>query len=152
MMQNGWVETLTGAIILGIAAFLLTYAYTKTKPTESTSYLVHAHFDRIDGLNVGSDVRMSGIKIGKVVAQRINPKNYGAQVTFALDPSLRIPKDSSAAILSESLLGGKYVDIVPGGETELARSGDELEQTQSSVNIESLIGKMMFSKDDEKAK
>lgn len=147
-MQSNVLEAITGAIVLVVGAILLVFAYVKTKGTDSADFTISANFERIDGLSIGNDVRMSGIKIGKVVSQSIDPDTYMAKVTVAVDPTLKIPSDSSASIASEGLLGGKYVDISPGGAMENLQAGEAIEHTQSSVNLESLIGKMIFSKNE----
>jgi len=151
-MQKNWVETIAGGFVLLCAAVLLGYAYLKTKGADVTEYVLLADFDHIDGVNIGNDVRMSGIKVGKVLQQRLDPENYVAQVTIALHPGVKVPADSSVSVISESLMGGKYLSIVPGGDDAILPSGGKIEQTQSSVNLETLIGKMMFNNDDNKNK
>lgn len=145
-MKNNLVETLIGALVLGVAAFFLLYAY-NTSGAKKTSggYEVVAKFDRIDGLASGADVRMSGIKIGTVTASTLDPKTYQAVVHIAVDASVKLPDDSTAKISSEGLLGGNYLALEPGGSDTVLKPGGEIRFTQGSVNLMDLIGKAIFS-------
>ena len=102
-------------------------------------------FDRIDGLPAGADVRLAGVKVGQVVAQRIDPESFLAVLTLRVDAGLRLPTDTSAEIQSEGLLGGKYVALVPGGSDRILRDGQEITITQSAVSLENLLGRFIFS-------
>jgi phospholipid/cholesterol/gamma-HCH transport system substrate-binding protein len=94
---------------------------------------------------MGADVRVSGIKVGKVLEQSLDPETYRAEVRFSVMSDVELPTDSSAAVVSSGLLGGKYLALVPGGDDQLLQEGGEITLTQSSVNIEDLIGKYIFS-------
>ncbi|MDP6066708.1 MAG: MlaD family protein [Alphaproteobacteria bacterium] len=83
--------------------------------------------------------------MGAVVGQELDTKEYLAVVRLSLDPQVRLPEDSSAAVVSEGLLGGKYLSLTPGGADDMLEAGDEIQFTQPSVNLEELIGKFMFS-------
>src|SRR5690554_5154037 len=117
-MQSNLVETLIGAVVVVIAGVFLFYGYTTSGMRSASGYHVKAEFDRVDGLANGSDVRLSGIKIGTVVGQRIDPDNYQAVVTLSLVPDVKIPDDSSAKITSEGLLGSNYIAVTPGGSPD----------------------------------
>ena len=86
-----------------------------------------------------------GVIVGVVTDQRIDPKTFLAVVTFDVNSDLSLPQDTSAEIASEGLLGGKYIALVPGGSDETINPGGEIIYTQSSVSLESLIGKMIYS-------
>jgi len=147
-MKKNIFETLVGGVVAVVAFFLLYFAYIRTQNDNASGYHISASFNRTDGLSVGSDIKMSGIKIGKVVQMTLDPKTYQAEVMMSIDPNVKLPHDSSAAIVSESLLGGKFLDIIPGGEDKMLQDQGVINYTQSSVNFESLIGKMIFSNDD----
>jgi phospholipid/cholesterol/gamma-HCH transport system substrate-binding protein len=104
-----------------------------------------ASFDHIDGLNVGGDVRIAGVKVGSVVAERIDPKTFQAVVTLNVRDGIDLPKDTAAEITSESLLGGKYINLSPGGDEQVLKPGQDITITQSSVSLEQLLGKFIFS-------
>jgi phospholipid/cholesterol/gamma-HCH transport system substrate-binding protein len=144
-MRINIVEAVMGAIVLGIASFFLVFAYTTGKGGVYTGYPLIAKFDRIDGLSVGNDVRISGVKVGNVMSITIDPKTYLAQVEFTVRNGLTLPVDTVAEITSESLMGGKYVALVPGGNESTLAPGDKITYTQSSVSFEALIGKYLFS-------
>ncbi len=144
-MDNSFVETLVGGIVIAIAAAFLAYGYSVSDVGGVSGIEVTAEFDRVDGLATGSDVRMSGIKIGTVTAQSLNKDNYFAVVTFNLTDEVQLPTDSSAKITSEGLLGGNYVSITPGGSEEMLESGDEIQFTQGSIDLIGLVGQAVFS-------
>ncbi len=146
-MGGNLVETLIGAVVLVVAAGFLFFAYGRADVGAVAGYEVFARFERVDGLNVGSDVRMSGIKIGTVLKQTLDAKEYLAVVRISVDPSIKIPEDSSAEVVSDGLLGSKYMSLVAGGADEMIEPGGEIRFTQSSVSLEQLIGKFMFSSD-----
>lgn len=140
------LETVLGAVVLIIAALFLVFAYTNSQLSQQAGgYPLIAKFDRIDGLKVGSDVRLGGVLVGKVTAQSVNPKTFLAEVTFQVSDALKIPFDTSAEVVSDGLLGDKYISLVPGGDEETLKPGAEVEHTQSSVNLETLISKAVFS-------
>lgn len=143
-MPRNIVETILGAVVLAVAIGFLIWAYGRSSAGDPGGYALKARFDRVDGLEVGGDVKISGIKIGKVLAQRLDPQTFRAEVTFSVRDGVEIPADSSAAIVSSSLLGGKYLSLVPGGDDKLLADGGEITLTQSSVNIEDLIGRYVF--------
>jgi phospholipid/cholesterol/gamma-HCH transport system substrate-binding protein len=144
-MQSNFVETLIGAIVVIIAGVFLFYGYSNSGMRSTSGYKVSAEFDRVDGLASGSDVRLSGIKVGTVVGQRIDPENYKAVVEMSLTPDVKIPDDSSAKITSEGLLGSNYIALTPGGSEDYLADGGEISFTQGSIDLMSLIGQAVFS-------
>jgi phospholipid/cholesterol/gamma-HCH transport system substrate-binding protein len=145
MMARNLLETLLGAIVLIVAIVFLVFAYSSSQLRETNGYELLARFDRIDGLKLGSDVRISGIKIGSVVDQVLDPQTYRAAVRFTVRDDVELPTDSSAAIVSDGLLGGKYLALVPGGDDLMLGPGDEVTLTQSAINLEDLVGRFLFS-------
>jgi phospholipid/cholesterol/gamma-HCH transport system substrate-binding protein len=144
-MARNLLETLLGAIVLIVAIVFLVFAYNSSQLRETSGYELLARFDRIDGLDLGSDVRISGIKVGSVVDQELDPETYRASVRFTVRDDVELPTDSSAAIVSDGLLGGKYLALVPGGDLEMLGPGDEVTLTQSAINLEDLVGQFIFS-------
>lgn len=150
-MKHNFFETLLGAIVLCISFMFLYMAYTAGATQTNGGYHVKASFDRIDGLSVGNDVKISGVKVGAVTKVEVDHKNYRALVTFTVKKDIELPLDSSAEIVSDGLLGGKYINLAIGSESERLRENDVMEFTQSAVNLEQLMSKYMFSpKDDGK--
>lgn len=148
MTRRSLAEIVAGAIVLAVAAVFLFYAVTHTGRSLGPGYDLVAKFDRIDGLGPGADVKVSGVKVGSVVAQRLDPETFLAVVTMRIDSSVRLPVDTSAEITSESLLGGRYIALVPGGSDRLLAPGGLIEATQSAVSLESLLGRFIFSVTD----
>jgi phospholipid/cholesterol/gamma-HCH transport system substrate-binding protein len=145
MGRHGVAETLTGALVLVIALGFLAYAVAHSGRTTGTGYSILGRFDRIDGLAVGGDVRIAGVKVGTVTDERIDPKTFSAIVTMTVRDDIHLPKDTGAAITSESLLGGKYIALLPGGDEADLKPGQSIAVTQSSVSLEELLGKFIFS-------
>lgn len=139
------IETVLGAVVLVAAALFLYFAYSTSHLGATEGYEVRARFDRIGGIRPGSDVRISGIKVGSVLSTKLDPKTYLATVTMSIDPAYQLPEDTVAEIQSAGLLGDQYMALVPGGSRKTVPPGGRIRYTQSPVNIESLIGKYMFS-------
>lgn len=144
-MTRNLLETLLGAVVLIVAVGFLAFAYNTSQVQQSGGYELIARFDKVDGLERGSDVRISGIKVGTVLDQTLDPETYRAEVRFSLREDIQLPADTSAAVVSNGLLGGKYLALVPGGDIEMLEPGGEVTLTQSAVNLEDLIGHMIFS-------
>ena len=144
-MGKTLLETLIGAVVLVVAIAFITMAYTRSDVKTVKGYTALAQFTAIDGLDVGDDVRISGIKVGSVTDQTLDFDYYRAIVHMSIDPAVELPEDTTAAVVSEGLLGGKYVALEPGGDDELITDGGEITLTQSSVNLESLLGKFIYS-------
>lgn len=144
-MRSNVVEAITGAIVLAVAAGFFYYAYSSSGTRVIHGYDLYANFDRIDGLVEGNDVKLSGVKIGDVKHIEIDPKTFLARVNITIDASIILPQDTSAQIASESLMGGKYIALVPGASEETLKPGQQITYTQSAISLEGLIGKYLFT-------
>jgi phospholipid/cholesterol/gamma-HCH transport system substrate-binding protein len=144
-MRGNVIEIVMGAVVILAAAVFLVFAYQTSQLRSVAGYQVTADFSRVDGIRQGSDVRISGIKIGSVVAEELDPKTFLANVRMTIDPSVKLPDDTVAEIISAGLLGDKYMSLVPGGSDKVIPPGGKITYTQSSVSLENLIGQMMFS-------
>jgi phospholipid/cholesterol/gamma-HCH transport system substrate-binding protein len=145
MGRHGVAEVLTGAIVLVVALGFLAFAIAHSGRVAGSGYMLQATFDHIDGLNVGGDVRIAGVKVGTVTDARIDPKTFSAIVNLTVRDGIALPTDTGASIVSESLLGGKYISLSPGGSDTDLKPGQMLTVTQSSVSLEELLGKFIFS-------
>ncbi|MBK1658320.1 outer membrane lipid asymmetry maintenance protein MlaD [Paracraurococcus ruber] len=147
MKGRSLAEVAAGAAVLIVAAVFLVYAvlHSGRGTVTADGMQLSASFDRIDGLANGADVRIAGVKVGTVTTSRIDPETFAAVLTLRVDPSLKLPDDTSAEVTSEGLLGGKYVSLVPGGSDKLLADGGRITQTQGSVSLESLLGRFIFS-------
>jgi len=144
-MRRNAIETIMGAVVLVVAAFFVVFAYSSADIGAVSGYEVTAKFDRVDGIREGTDVRMSGIKIGTVVGEKLEPDTYFAVLTLSIDPNVKLPTDTSAKIVSDGLLGNKYVALEPGADETLLKAGGEITHTQSAINLEDLVSRYIFS-------
>lgn len=153
-MNKNFIETLTGALVLMVAAwFLMFFMNENTGVSVSGShYNLIAKFEQVDGITTGTPVRIGGVKVGVVLSQSLDPKTYFAVVKLSIDNKVKIPTDSTAKISSEGLVGGKYLAIVPGADDAMLAANEEIKYTQSSISIENLISKMVFSSADKDKK
>ncbi len=141
MQNNHTVETLIGAIVVAVAVGFLYYAYANANAASLGGYDVAAKFQRVDGLNVGTDVRLSGIKIGSVSSLALDPKTYQATVHLNIRSDVKLPDDSSIMVTSTGLLGNSYLSVSPGGSDTMLPAGGQIRNTQGSVDLMSLIGR-----------
>ena len=144
-MRGNVIETVMGAVVLLVAALFLVFAYKTSQLRQVPGYQLSADFERVDGIRQGGDVRISGIKVGSILSETLDPKTFLADVTISIDPSIRLPDDTVAEIISAGLLGDKYLSLVPGGSDKMIAPGGKIKYTQSSVSLENLIGQMIFS-------
>jgi phospholipid/cholesterol/gamma-HCH transport system substrate-binding protein len=148
-MGRNLIETLMGAVVLVVAGLFLVFAYSTTNVRPVSGYDLVAKFERVDGLPVGADVRLSGIKIGTVIEQRLEPTTYLAVVRLSINAQVKLPTDTVAQIASEGLLGGNFVALVPGAEEKMLAPGGEIRFTQAPVNLVQLLGKFIFNTADQ---
>lgn len=145
-MKNSTVETLIGAAVVVIAAVFFLFAYTASGEGNGGGYRVSAEFDNAEGINVGTDVRMAGVKIGTVVAQALNYESFQAVITMTIDPQLKLTEDTTAKVTAEGLLGSRFIALEPGGAEAMLADGGIITSTQGAVDIWSLISQAMFEK------
>ena len=144
-MTQRSLETMIGAIVIAIAIGFVWFAYKTTNETGISGYEVTAVFSRVDGINPGSDVRLSGIRIGTVAALTLNPKTYEAVAQLSIKNGIELPVDSSIKITSSGILGSAYLSISPGGSNRMIPPGGRISNTQGSVDLMGLIGRMITS-------
>ena len=144
-MQRNTLETVMGAIVLLAAAGFVSLAYEAADIKGNGGYEIIAEFGSTGGLSVGDDVRISGIKVGRITEQSLDPITYSARIAMAIAPDIEIPADSSARITAASLLGGNYLELMPGAEDEMLAAGAVIYDTRDPVSISDLLGKMVFS-------
>jgi len=144
-MKRSMTETLIGFVVLVAAAAFLSYSVKTADIADTDGYIITADFQGIGSLKVGDSVRISGVKVGSIAAIELVPDRYMARVSMNIRNQHKIPYDTGAIITSESLLGGQYLSLEPGGDTEMLEEGDAIEFTQSPQNLEQLLGKFIFS-------
>ena len=143
-MSQHSTEVLVGAGVLAAAIGFVVYAgQVSGYSTGGSTYPLQASFRSLEGVSVGSDVRLAGVKIGTVSEVDLNPETYRADTTVSLLAGIDIPDDSAIIISSEGLLGGNFVEIVPGGSPFFYEPGDSIEDTQGAVSLVSLLLKFV---------
>ena len=143
-MSESITEVLTGAGVLAVAVGFLAYAAGGTGLVARTdSYSLTASFRSVEGVTVGTDVRMSGVKVGSVTALSLNPKTFFADATVSVRNGIAVPDDSTILVTSEGLLGGSFVEIQPGGSPDDLAPGAEIENTQGAVSVIALLMKFV---------
>ena len=144
-MSRNVIETVMGAVVLVIAALFLVFAYSTAQVHAVSGYEVTAKFSKIDGIRQGGDVRISGIKIGTIISQSLDPQTYQAIVKMSIDPTVKLPTDTVAQILSNGLLGDKFLALLPGAADDMIKPGGEVKFTQAPMSLEDIIGQYIFS-------
>lgn len=132
-------EMLVGAATVLALALVLAYSYGGTRLQPALGgYAVKATFNRADGLPLGADVLLAGVKVGSVIAQSLDA-HYRAVVTLAIDADIKLPADTAAAIHTDGLFGEKFMVLDPGGEEDTLAPGDEITFTQDAMIVEELL-------------
>ncbi len=145
MAKHNPAELATGAVVLAVAGGFLLFAVLNTgKHIAAASYPLHAAFDHVDGLSLGADVRIAGVKVGSVDSITLDTKTYEANVGFSVRNGVELSTDSSATVATDGLLGSKYLALATGGEEKNLAPGQAITITQGSTNLEALIGKYIF--------
>ena len=134
-----------GAIVLLTAVAFVSLAYEVANIRGTDGYELEAEFGATGGLSVGDDVRISGIKVGRISRQELDPVTYAARIVMSLDERIRIPADSSARITAASLLGGNYLELIPGADEDMMQAGEVIYDTRDPVSLTDLLGKAVFS-------
>ncbi len=143
-MRRNAIETVMGAVVLLVAGVFVFFAYDMAQVKAVQGYEVTALFYKIGGLNEGSDVRISGIKVGTVIDHRLDPESFDARVRMSITREVKLPVDTVASIASEGLLGGKYVRLEPGTEKSFIKKGGTITKTKDFRSLEDQVGEIIF--------
>lgn len=143
-MRKPVIESIMGAVVLLVAAYFLVFAYTSAHQRQVDGYRLTANFLKVGGLRVGSDVRISGIKVGSVIGERLDQKTYEAALTLSIRPDIRLPADTVASIATQGLMGDKYIRLEPGSMDQRLGDGDALKNTRDYKSLEDTVGEFIF--------
>jgi phospholipid/cholesterol/gamma-HCH transport system substrate-binding protein len=144
MMRENRTETFVGAVVLVAAlGFGLFVAKAAGFGNTAQGYDLTASFRSVEGITTGTDIRLAGVKIGQISDLTLNPDTFRADVTLSFAQGIAIPNDSAVAIASEGVLGGSFVEIVPGGSFDNFAPGEEIEDTQGAISLISLLLKFV---------
>lgn len=145
-MKRGYLETILGILIIVVATFFgLFMMKFVNKISDKDSYNLIAKFDNVEGIGVGSKVKIGGLDVGNVIEQSID-KNYKVVLKLKINKDIKVPVDSNITITTSGLIGAKFLKINIGGDDEYLKNGDEFEFTQSTIELEEMIQKFMFNK------
>lgn len=143
-MSESRAEVIAGAVVLAVAIGFVVYAGQLTGlGAAPRGYDLTASFRSLEGVTVGSDVRLAGVKVGSVSDIRLDPETFRAETVITLDSTIKLPDDSAVVIASEGLLGGNFVELMPGGSPFFFAPGAEIEDTQGAVSLVSLLMKFV---------
>ena len=148
-MNKRPVETIMGIVVIAVAAFfayqiIIYFAYNVSDLQVVKGYNVTAKFLKVGGLTVGSDVRINGIKVGTVVGQNLDDSDFTADVKMSLSSNVHLPVDSVASIVSDGLVGDKFIKIEPGHGKEMLKDGDVIQNTKDFKTLEDMVGEIIF--------
>ncbi len=141
LFKQNVIESLIGLLVLIVAVWFVQFTYLRTeRGGAGGGYQLSARFPNSTGVTVGTDVRISGIKVGTVTAQKLDPVSFQAVMQLSVANAIKLPVDTSAAITSEGLLGGNYISLIPGGDTTMLKPGAEIVDTQGAQDLMGLVG------------
>ncbi|MGE5148010.1 MAG: outer membrane lipid asymmetry maintenance protein MlaD [Candidatus Eiseniibacteriota bacterium] len=136
-------EILVGTLVLVVFALFIVYAFTGTGLAAREGYPVTAEFGQVDGLAVGSQVTIAGLKVGQVTKLDLDPNGLRPVITMVIDRGIKLPTDSSARVATDGLLGPKFIKIDPGGDEDDIQPGGRIEYVQDAVIVERLLQKIV---------
>jgi phospholipid/cholesterol/gamma-HCH transport system substrate-binding protein len=143
-MASERAEILTGAAVLAVAVGFVVYAAQGAGLVQSPeTYPLTASFRSVEGITVGSDVRLAGVKVGTITDLTLNPQTFFADASLEIRDDVLLPTDSTILVSSEGLLGGNFIELLPGGALENLGPGDEIEDTQGAVSLITLLLKFV---------
>lgn len=143
-MKKNPVETILGFCVLIFTGVFLFFAASRIDIKKVDGYTVSANFLKIGGLEVGSDVRISGIKVGSVLSTVLNKDDYTADVYLSIDPSVKLPIDTVAGIADVGIMGDKYVRLEPGKSQAVLKNNDKILKTRNYKSLEDSVSEFIF--------
>lgn len=140
-------ELWVGAAVLAVAAGFLVWSTSGAGFGRGmgAQYDLRAAFPNVDGIEAGTDIRVAGVKVGRVASVTLNPATYMAEARLRVPETIVLPTDTAALIQSDGLLGGAYIELQPGGAPDNLKPGDEIEDVQGAVSLISLMMKFVDS-------
>lgn len=148
-MKNSSLTLLVGLfVIIGAGALLfMSVSIGGASISQSGQYSLVARFDSASGLKEGAFVEVAGVRVGKATSIEFDPQLFQAVVVIALDDAVEVPDDSIAAIRTAGIIGDRFIKIIPGGSDLFLEEGEEIIETESSISLEELVSKYMFSQE-----
>ena len=145
-MSENRLEIAVGGVVLALAVGFAVFLVQSTGLSgSSSSYTISASFRSAEGISVGTDIRLAGVKIGTISGLKLNSETYRAESILSVRNDVRIPDDSALTVASEGLLGGSFIEVIPGASLDYLEAGDEIIDTQGSVSLIQLLLKFVSS-------
>ena len=144
MKENRTVHALTGGVTVVLILLAMAFGLSGGEAARR-GYLLHATYDQADGLGVGAPVYLAGVRVGAVERMSLDSQHFKARVAFRIDNAVAIPEESAAMIVSDGVLGGKFVKIEPGSGDDIMAKGSEFELVQDAIIVESLLERIVQS-------
>ncbi|MEL7343741.1 MAG: outer membrane lipid asymmetry maintenance protein MlaD [Pseudomonadota bacterium] len=151
MAEHSLSEVITGGVVVAAAAGFIFYGaqFAGLRGPAGDDYTLSASFRSAEGIGVGTDVRLAGVKVGSVLTMDLDPATFRAETTFTIDGAIELPDDTAILVSSEGLLGGSFLELVPGGSPFNIEQGAEVEDTQSAVSLVQLLLRFVSGGGDE---
>lgn len=143
-LKDNLIEAIIGLIVVLAAVLFVGFAWARTgagSGQDGVTFL--ARFPNVGGVTLGTDVKVAGVRVGKVAGLELDPATYQAVLRLSVDRGLQLPIDSSAAISSEGLLGGNFIALSPGGDSTMLKDGEEIIETSGAPDLMGLIGSVV---------
>ena len=138
--NNTLAEVLVGGVVLAAAVGFFLFAAQSTGGTGGAgTYELQASFRSAEGISVGTEVRLAGVRIGTVTDMELDTQSFRAETTFTIRDEIELPDDSAIAVASEGLLGGSFLEVIPGGSPLTLAEGEAIQDTQSAVSLITLL-------------
>lgn len=154
-MERSTMDLWVGVfVVAGIAALIMLAMKVGNLGTYNVSetYQVHAYFSNIGGLKPKASIKSAGVLVGRVTNITLDTTRYEAKVIMSLDKRYQFPKDTFGNIMTSGLLGEQYIGLIPGGDDQMLKDGEQLKKTQSAMVLEDMIGKFLYSKAEQPGK
>ena len=140
MINRNVTEILIGAVVVITAVWFIYFVSVNTSiVSNDENYNLAAEFRSVEGISIGTDVRLAGVKIGTVKDIKLDPDTYRVNAIFSVKNAIQIPDDSQAMISSEGLLGGNFIELVPGGSFDYLAPESIILDTQGAVSLITLL-------------
>lgn len=150
-MSRRGVHIALGAVVLAVLAGLIAASYRGGPGGAAAGYPLIARYNSVDGVKPGTPVLLAGIQVGTVSGHDYEPSTHRAVLTFTIAQGVALPEDSVAKIVSEGLLGDKYIKIDAGGAPDMLRPGDEFEYVQDAVDMQEVLEKIVLNAEARRA-
>lgn len=143
-MTRNPIEALMGAVVLLVALSFLFFAWHSADLRPVSGYPIHVYFNKVGGLSIGADVRISGVKVGTVSEQQLDTETYRANVQLSILPGVKIPENTVASIAADGFLGDKFVRLEPGDSESTLQPGQALDKSKDFQSVEDMVSELVF--------